>query len=380
MSFVIRCLRFGLNPPLRLVAVLGLLAVVRSAAGNYRAWQADKRNADDYLERGRRPVVLNSQPLISILTAVWNTDDDLDSLVRSFESIDYANKELIVAVGGAHWIDPARKLPKAMILTPHPGGRKLAALRKCLSLAKGEVVYLTDGDCRINPEGFQRLIAPIVNGEAEATSGRHMPLRDQLDNQFAVAQWAAQTFADTFASERDRGLVGSNAAIRRSVLEQTGGFDYDAEIASDAVLGLRLKAAGFPVRSVPHAWVETRYHETVGAYLRQMSRWRRGNIRLRTANNTSISGVAFHTFRDAAFVVAGVLAPFAGNGFRLGFLILLLRRMGLRLRQVAFLSRIGVLQPRPLLLLYLVRQVYLDCLVGLIAVFQLLVRRYRDTW
>jgi cellulose synthase/poly-beta-1,6-N-acetylglucosamine synthase-like glycosyltransferase len=218
---------------------------------------------------------LRLTPRVSALVAAWNPGEDLEGLVASFEALDYPDKELILAAGGAHAIERMQDLTGPTVrLIPHPGGGKQRALQACLQHATGDVIFLTDADCVIEPDCFLSLIAPIVNGESSVTTGRHIPLAEQQEQPFVQLQWARSMTNFAHVPE-DTGVFGANCALTRAALEAAGGFSDSVSVGTDVHLSSRLHAAGYHVRYVYESQVQTHYHDRLLPYLRQRSRWLR---------------------------------------------------------------------------------------------------------
>jgi cellulose synthase/poly-beta-1,6-N-acetylglucosamine synthase-like glycosyltransferase len=71
-------------------------------------------------------------------------------------------------------------------------------------------------------------------------------------------------------------LSGTNYIIRRSLVEALGGWDVEA-LAEDAELSVRIYQSGHKIAYVPYSRSWEQEPETFGVWLRQRSRWARGN-------------------------------------------------------------------------------------------------------
>jgi cellulose synthase/poly-beta-1,6-N-acetylglucosamine synthase-like glycosyltransferase len=76
-------------------------------------------------------------------------------------------------------------------------------------------------------------------------------------------------------------LGGNTVFVRRDVLDDLGGWDQTC-LTEDADLGIRLSAAGFPIRVVYDGDYVTREETppTVGQFIRQRTRWSQGFLQV----------------------------------------------------------------------------------------------------
>lgn len=74
-------------------------------------------------------------------------------------------------------------------------------------------------------------------------------------------------------------LAGTNMLLRRSVLEELGGYDVNA-LAEDAELTVRLHAKGYVLPVVPESRTWEQEPEKLRTFIKQRTRWLTGNIYL----------------------------------------------------------------------------------------------------
>jgi cellulose synthase/poly-beta-1,6-N-acetylglucosamine synthase-like glycosyltransferase len=266
-----------------ILAVPAALATL-TVGFNARKWRSDRAVAARYRRALRAPTpLLRGAPHVTILVAAWNEAPAIARHIASVRALRYPNWEYVLCAGGADGtyraaLECARGDPRLVVLEQLPGEGKQRALRKAYARATGDVVYLTDADCFVDDESFERVLAPIVNhGEAAAT-GTSMPLPEQWDVPLVDYQWAVQRYVDAHAPEYASGLLGRNAAVRRDALERAGRFNADVATGTDYHLATALTACGYRLRCVPTSRVRTRYAETWARYAGQQRRWVRNAI------------------------------------------------------------------------------------------------------
>jgi hypothetical protein len=323
--------------------LLFLVCIAAVIAKNLQLWHRDCVRADALRSHVPAPVSPRSTPQISALVAAWNPGEDLPGLIESFRAIDYADKELILAVGGAHRRQDLGHLEGDDVrLIEHPGGGKQRALARCLEKASGEVIYLTDADCILDSDGFLRLVAPIVNGEVEATSGRSVPLPEQRNDTFVLHQWAGSLYQSSDVQRPVSRISGRNCALSRRVLEAAGRFDADVPIGTDLYLGEKLGSAGCEIWFIADSEVQSRFHCQLLPYIRQQSRWIR-NLTLHglgLGQPRHVIGSMRTSLTGLGMIGLTALAPFSRPAAAV-LLPLLLHGYLKRLRQLGFARRAG---------------------------------------
>jgi cellulose synthase/poly-beta-1,6-N-acetylglucosamine synthase-like glycosyltransferase len=283
---------------------LGLAALLYH---NWRLWQQDKANLNRRNITAALPALETwpTQPKVSVLVAAWNETTNIDRHIQSFMQLRYPNKELILCAGGndgtyqrvLRWSGNQVK-----VLEQAPREGKQHALRRCLRHSDGAIIFLTDADCVLSDEAFERTLYPVICETELACSGTYQPYPEQVSNPFVTSQAASQIYSAMHNSRYAAGLSGANCAIERSLLERSGGLDAPAATGTDYVLAKMLTSTGAQIRQEPRSLVATEYPESASSYIRQQRRWLRNvvlhgwrfgaNAEVRACLHTSATGLA----------------------------------------------------------------------------------------
>ena len=326
----------------------GFLAVIAcSALGalHVAGWRSDRDMAQGIAARRPSipPATQANAPRVSILVAAWNEAQHIARHVDSVLRLTYPNCDLILCAGGpdgTYGVAATALGDRGVLLRQEPGEGKQRALRRCLERATGDIVYLTDADCVLDDTSFLLTIRPLLDG-AQASTGRSRPGRDAMARDAGLlCQWAPQYVAESLQADVSPGMLGRNCAVRRDVLLASGGFDAEIRTGTDYYLSRQLAQAGATIAFARWSFVETGMPGTVGAYVRQQSRWLRNHwIHGTTTGDRPAARHAVRTWIAGAVVCLLPLAiPLVGVGAWLPWLILVLHGGLARMRYVAFVA------------------------------------------
>ena len=276
------------------IFILGSLLV---GAWHARQWRKDRSLAMRLRQAPRQPPSLEQTPLVSVLVAAWSEAEMIGEHIASFLALRYPRKELILCAGGpdgTFQLAGAHRSEQVRVLEQHPGEGKQRALRRCLDEASGEIIFLTDADCLLDDEAFERTLAPLLLEDEDVATGTSRPLVRQLDHPFVRHQWYTNLFVEARQPAYMTGILGRNAALRRQALQRVGGFSAEVHTGTDYHTGKQLLAQGYRIRSVPDSTVQTRYPENFRTYWRKQSRWVR---------NLMVHGPAFGAYHEVAMAL-----------------------------------------------------------------------------
>ncbi|MFA6956849.1 MAG: glycosyltransferase [Thermoanaerobaculia bacterium] len=207
-------------------------------------------------------------PTVSILKPLCGLDDELESNLEAFANIEGVRFELIASV--ADPADPAVAVfervrsrnpfsPLRLVTGgangPEPKNRKVERLIVAAREARGEILFISDSNVRVDPGDIANTVAHFADprvgcvsnlfrGEGAQSFGARIEAMHLLT---FVAPGAA--IAALFGVPC---VVGKSMALRRETLDAIGGFERFIRIlAEDQAIAIAVRQAGWSIALSP---------------------------------------------------------------------------------------------------------------------------------
>lgn len=213
------------------------------------------------LRFARRPMVLVSdRPPVSVLKPLHGAEPGLHENLRSFIGQDY--REMQIVFGVRHRADAALPVAReligmhlqedvALVVNPRATGSnlKVANLENMLPAAKHDILVMADSDMRVERDYLAAVIGPLQDPRTGAVTCLYkgMPFGGVWSRLGAMhinfAFLPSALLGEMLGT--GGGCFGATIAIRRSVLQQIGGFArIRDELADDHRLGDAVRELG----------------------------------------------------------------------------------------------------------------------------------------
>ncbi len=239
---------------------------------------------------------LENYPYINILVPAHNEEKVIERTVLSLLKLNYPHDKYDITVINDNSSDSS-KFILAAIQQDNPkralqvintdsitGGKgKSNALNIGLGQTEGDYVVVYDADNTPERDALKYLAAEIENDDSLGavigkfrTRNRNVNLLTRFINIETLSfQWMAQ--AGRWQLFNLCTIPGTNFIIRRSILDEIGGWDVNA-VAEDTELSFRIYASGYKIKFLPIAVTWEQEPQTLKVWFRQRVRWVKGNI------------------------------------------------------------------------------------------------------
>ncbi|MFD1927468.1 glycosyltransferase family 2 protein [Sporosarcina siberiensis] len=236
--------------------------------------------------------VLDHYPGVDILIPAHNEGVVIKETIEAMLSIKYPG-DLQIYVLNDNSSDETAEIADAFaetfrnlhhILVPpgEPRG-KSRVLNYGLSISENKYYCVYDADNQPEPDALVKLVATAeTNTKAAGAVGYVRTLNEATNWLTRMISIEFQVFQLLMQSGRWQlfktgSLTGTNMLVKRSVIEELGGYDPYA-IAEDAELTLRITREGYYLPIVPDSITWEQEPETLAVYLKQRTRWLQGNL------------------------------------------------------------------------------------------------------
>lgn len=188
--------------------------------------------------------------MLSVVIPAYNEEEHIGKCLESLMDQDTDKEFEVIVVDNAstdRTAEVARGFSDTLKLTVihEPKKGRGAARAAGFGVARGDIIFSTDGDAVVPPGWIASLLADLQrHPDAAAVSGTFRiadcgPCTNLL---FNIIQPLAMLLYCPFFGHY--WLTGSNFAIRKSAYEAAGGFDTDATSSEDTDLAFRVKKVG----------------------------------------------------------------------------------------------------------------------------------------
>lgn len=196
---------------------------------------------------------------LSVIVPVYNEEETIGEAIERVINValDGVEKEILVVDDASQdrtleVLEDFRDSPDVRIFTHGRNMGKGFAIRTALAHASGELIIIHDADLEYDPEDFPRMIAPILNGDADVVYGSRfkgsmegMRFPNLVANK--VLSWTASLLFRRRITDEATCYKAFKTDILRSLDLQCYGFEFCPEVTAKVLRrGYRLEEV--PIR------------------------------------------------------------------------------------------------------------------------------------
>lgn len=235
---------------------------------------------------------LEHYPGVDILIPAHNEGVVIKETIESMVGLEYPG-DLQIYILNDHSTDQTAKIAQVFddtyknvhhIQVPpgEPRG-KSRVLNYGLSISSNKYYCVYDADNQPEPGALTKLVETAERNTQSAGAVGYVRTLNESANwltrmisiEFQVFQLLMQS--GRWQLFKTGSLTGTNMLVKRSVIEELGGYDPYA-IAEDAELTLRITQKGYLLPIVPNSVTWEQEPETLSVYVKQRTRWLQGNL------------------------------------------------------------------------------------------------------
>ncbi len=267
--------------------LLMIMNAVLSIGGFVYYMQVDKKG------RGKP---LQEYPMVSILVPAHDEAVVITRTVRALLGLEYPKDRYeVIVINDNSTDDTAEKLEqvqaefpdrKLIVISTGPeiGGKgKSNALNIGFSVSTGDVIAIYDADNTPQPDALAILVETLMEDDKLGavigkfrTRNRNASLLSRFVNIETLA-YQCMNQAGRYYFFRLCTIPGTNYVIRRSLIEEIGGWDVNA-LSEDTEISFRLYRMGYYIKQMPLAVTWEQEPHLLNVWFRQRTRWAKGNL------------------------------------------------------------------------------------------------------
>ena len=232
---------------------------------------------------------------VSVITVVYNNAETIEGAIKSVAEQDYTDIEHIVVDGGSNdgtleIIEKYRGRLGKVVTEPDEG--IYDAMNKGLALATGEIIgFLNSDDLYADSSVVKQVVNAFQDGTVDACYADLVYVTK--DNEKVIRYWKSSSFKK---GDFTLGWCPHHPTfyVRKSIVEQLGGFDQSVRIAADVELMMRyLERGGIRTRYIPRVWVTMRVGGKTNQSLKNIFHQNKEVLRALRRNNIHVSTFLF---------------------------------------------------------------------------------------
>ena len=211
----------------------------------------------------RKMVSPDFHPPVSLLKPVHGAEPNLDAHIASFFEQDYSDYEILFCARSANdpGLQTARQvaarypsIPAKFLVTGERTyiNAKVSSLEKMAAAANTDIFIISDSDVRVTRNYIREVVAPFAKEKVGAVTCLYRGVADEgIWSKLEAAGMSVEMTSGVLVANMMEGMqftLGPTMAVRRSCVDEMGGFAYlGPYCADDFVLGNQVAANGHKV-------------------------------------------------------------------------------------------------------------------------------------
>jgi ceramide glucosyltransferase len=237
----------------------------------------------------RKMVSPDFHPPVSLLKPVHGAEPNLDAHIASFFEQDYSDYEILFCARSANdpGLQTARQvaarypsIPAKFLVTGERTyiNAKVSSLEKMAAAANTDIFIISDSDVRVTRNYIREVVAPFAKEKVGAVTCLYRGVADEgIWSKLEAAGMSVEMTSGVLVANMMEGMqftLGPTMAVRRSCVDEMGGFAYlGPYCADDFVLGNQVAANGHEVVLSDHVIDHVILNLSFTASVKHQVRW-----------------------------------------------------------------------------------------------------------
>ncbi len=252
-----------------------------------------------------------SSPKVSIIVATLNNERTIDECLKAIFELNYPKDFLeIIVVDGCSkdaTVKIAQKYPVKVVSEPLNAP---AAYNYAMKMVSNDVLGFIDADAKVDKEWLNKLVPHLAGPQVVGVSGGI----ETWNTENAWARSIGYDLKNRYARLKKYvvRVATMNLLLKKSIIEEVGGFDENLPSQYDTDLGFRITSRGYKILFEPNAKCYHFNRSTVSSYFRQQLQYGKNTTKLYLKHANLIKGDEITDFgmNIQPFLILAVIAFF----------------------------------------------------------------------
>jgi|YelNatPaOPRAMG01_1025707.scaffolds.fasta_scaffold16502_3 cellulose synthase/poly-beta-1,6-N-acetylglucosamine synthase-like glycosyltransferase len=220
-----------------------------------------------------------SYPKVSIIVASYNSADTIGECLKSILTLDYpAGYVEVIVMDGVSKDDTVKIAEQFPIKVISIKLNAPAAYNYAQKIAAHEILGFIDADAKVEQEWLKKLVPHLAEPQVVGVSG-------SIETWNSKNPWARSIGYELKSRYRRIGkytgrIATMNLLLKKSVIEEVGGWDEKLPSQYDTDFGFRMATKGYRIAYEPAAICYHYNRPTLKAYYRQQLQYGKNTLKL----------------------------------------------------------------------------------------------------
>ena len=252
-----------------------------------------------------------SPPKVSIIVATLNNERTIDECLKAIFELNYPKDFLeVIVVDGCSkdaTVKIAQKYPVKVVSAPLNAP---AAYNYAFKMVSNDVLGFIDSDAKVEKEWLNKLVTHLGDPQVAGVSGNI----ETWNTENAWARSIGYDLKNRYARLKKYvvRVATMNLLLKKSIIEEAGGFDENLPSQYDTDLGFRITSRGYKILFEPTAKCYHFNRSTVSGYFRQQLQYGKNTAKLYLKHGNLAKGDEITDFgmNIQPFLILAVIAFF----------------------------------------------------------------------
>jgi len=216
---------------------------------------------------------------VSILVATYNSELTIDECLKALFELDYPKNFLeIIVIDGCSkdaTVKIAQRYPVKIVSAPFSAP---AAYNHAMKIVSNDILGFVDSDAKVEKEWLNKLVKHLTDTQVAGVSGGI----ETWNTENALARSIGYDLKNRYSRLKKyvMRVATMNLLLKKSVIEEVGGFDENLPSQYDTDLGFRISSKGYRILFEPDAKCYHFNRSTVTGYFRQQLQYGKNTAKL----------------------------------------------------------------------------------------------------